>query len=294
MNINRTGMHTLFAASVYGTALAVPAVRASLPAGVNGTAAIPSPPIDCAASPAVRLSFGGTGSEDDTINFQAIGWTLGDGVWVPKVLAKGVLTLSATTMAVAGLDTAATLLVDTITDTIGLDGVIVRSPGGNRMADITIWPGNCQSITVETDLATGATAASCYFEMLDEASASTGYANLLNAAKEKINPATLEGQGGDVAAGSIGAIGVGDTTTVILAASSLRRSVTLTNLSTSVVYLAFGKSAVSGQGVPLAAAAGAGSVGGSYDVSGAMSKLAINGISDGAAKSVAFQVGSLS
>ena len=104
----------------------------------------------------------------------------------------------------------------------------------------------------------------------------------------------ITAQGGDVAAGSIGAAAVGATDTVVLAASAVRRSVTLTNLSTSVVYLAFGTAAVSGQGVPLAAAVGAGDVGGSYEVSGALSKLAINGISDGAAKSVAYQVGSLS
>jgi len=125
--------------------------------------------------------------------------------------------------------------------------------------------------------------------------------HLLSDANVRINPATEEGQtaastalGGDIAAGSIGAAAVGATTTVVLAASAVRRTVTLTNLSTSVVYLAFGTAAVSGHGVPLAAAVGAGDVGGSYEVSGALSKLAINGISDGASKSVAYQVGSVS
>ena len=118
--------------------------------------------------------------------------------------------------------------------------------------------------------------------------------HVLNDSSVRINPATLEGQGGDIAAGSIGAAAVGATTTVVLAASAVRRTVTLTNLSTSVVYLAFGAAAVSGHGVPLAAAVGAGDVGGSFEVSGAMAKLAINGISDGAGKSVAYQVGSLS
>ena len=196
MSVHRTGIHTLFAASTYTTALAVPAVTASLPTGANGTSSIPSPAIDMDHFPAVRFSFGGTATDNHTVNYQIIGWTLGGGVYVPKVLALGVVTLSATTMAVAGLDTAATLLADTITDTLGLSGVLIRNPGTSRMADITVWPANCQYVTVETDRGT-ATAASCYYEMLDEASAAMvnvegnlGNVGLLNAAETEINPAT--------------------------------------------------------------------------------------------------------
>jgi hypothetical protein len=191
---NRTGIHTLFAANTYTTSLAVPAVTASLPTGANTTAAI-----EMAQFPAVRLSFGGTDTDNQTVNYQIIGWTLGNGVYVPKVLALGLLTLSATTMVVAGLDTAATLLVDTITETLGLGGVLVRSPASERMADITVWPANCQYVTVETDRATGATAASCYYEMLDEGSAASvsatfegniGNVGLLNTSEVEVNPAT--------------------------------------------------------------------------------------------------------
>jgi hypothetical protein len=95
--------------------------------------------------------------------------------------------------------------------------------------------------------------------------------------------------GGGVTVGATGVASVGATTSVILAAAAGRRSVTLTNLSTSVVYVAVGAAAVSGQGIPLAAAAGAGSVGGSCDITGTEAALAINGISDGASKSVAYQ-----
>ena len=198
MSVNRTGIHTLYAASTYTTALAVPAVTASLPTGANGTSSIPSPAIEMAQSPAVRFSFGGTAVADNTINYQIIGWTTGNNVYVPKVLAAGVLTLSATTMAVAGLDTAATLLVDTITETMGLGGVVARSPGNDRMADITVWPGNCQYVTVECDCGTSTTA-SCYFEMLDEAASATvsgttdsGDVQVMNASLTVVNPSTEE------------------------------------------------------------------------------------------------------
>ncbi len=99
----------------------------------------------------------------------------------------------------------------------------------------------------------------------------------------------LEALGGGVTVGAADAVAVGATTTVVLAAATGRRSVTLTNLSTSVVYITVGAAAVSGKGIPLAAASGAGSVGGSCEISGAGAALAINGISDGAGKSVAYQ-----
>jgi len=100
----------------------------------------------------------------------------------------------------------------------------------------------------------------------------------------------LAAAGGGVTVGAIGAVNAGSSATaVVLAAATGRRSVTLTNLSTVVVYIAVGVAAESGKGIPLAAAAAAGSVGGSCDISGAGAALAINSYSVGAANSIAYQ-----
>ena len=300
--LNRTNIHVLYTASTATTAFATdgtaPLPLTTRPTGSIGTvngASAASPAIACEQAPAIRFTFAGVGNANTLFDYRIISWKHGSGVYLPKVVASGTATLGAMVMTAAGLDAVTAKLVDTLTDTIGLSEVSVSSPANNTLATLTVWPGGADCLTVETDLPAGspATSASVFWEVLDEAQASR-IVTVQNATGDSVNPATLEGQGGDVAAGSIGAAAVGATTSVVLAASAVRRSVTLTNLSTSVVYLAFGTAAVSGQGIPLAAAAGAGSVGGSYDVSGAMSKLAINGISDGAAKSVAYQVGSLS
>jgi len=247
MSVNRTGIHTLYAASTYTTALAVPSVTASLPTGANGTAAIPSPAIEMAQFPAVRFSFGGTATDNNTVNYQIIGWTTGNNVYVPKVLAAGVLTLSATTMAVAGLDTAATLLVDTITETMGLGGVVARSPGNDRMADITVWPGNCQYVTVECDCGTSATA-SCYFEMLDEA-ASAGNVGLLNSSP-------VEWRGNLIVSQASTGPTIGTTTSLALGANANRVYASFVNDADEDIYLAFGTNAVMNTGIMLEAGRG--------------------------------------
>ncbi len=301
MNISRNGLQALFVAETQNTAFPTdgssPVPLSVLPTGTGTSAAI-----ECGDRPAYRFIFGGTDAANETINYRVITWKLGNGVYLPRVVATGVATLGAMPMTVSGLDSTATLIADTITETLGTGGVMVRSPANNTCADITVWPGGDQYVTVESDRGTAATA-SCYFEPLDEAAAASimnnietnlGNVGILNTSETEINPATLASVAGDVDAGAIGTAAVGATTTVVLAAAAGRRNVIITNLSTSVVYLAFGTAAVSTHGVPLAAAVGAGDVGGSYEVAGALAALAINGISDGADKDVAYQTGSAS
>jgi hypothetical protein len=155
--VTRAGLQEVYTASTATTALPVdgssPVPQTARPTGTDGSAAK-----ECREWPTMRFVFGGTDAADETVNYRIIGWTKGDDVWHPQVLASGVFTLGAMAMTVVSLDTAATLLADTITDTIGLAGTIVRSPGLNTVADIVVRTSAADLITVETDLGTAASA----------------------------------------------------------------------------------------------------------------------------------------
>ena len=210
----RTACKALYTASTATTALPVdgsgpiPVVDTSEPTGTTGTvngASAASPAIHCNEWSAIRFIFGGTDAADETVNYRVIAWSRGPGLWLPQVVASGTATLGATAMTVTGLDTAATLLADTITETLGLQGSLVRSPVANAVADLTVWPGSAQLLTVETDLGTAA-AASVYWEGLDESASANvsasvnvnlGDVGVLNTSETAINPATSEAQGYD-------------------------------------------------------------------------------------------------
>ena len=111
--------------------------------------------------PVLRLIFGGTTTADQTINYQAIGWTpflvAGNTNWIPMILAKGLVTLGAT--AVPSGIAANCLFADTITDTFNKPGSSVRSPGDDSVATLDLDVRNCPIVTIETDRATGAASA---------------------------------------------------------------------------------------------------------------------------------------
>ena len=113
--------------------------------------------------PAVRLIFGGSDAENETINYQVILWSKGDAGattegWIPTVIASGVATLGALTYAVAGLGTSTYLVADTITNTARIGGVEAFSPANDRIASLVIPTRNATFIEVQTDLGTAATA----------------------------------------------------------------------------------------------------------------------------------------
>ena len=257
--MKRGDIRTLFAANTYTTPLAGKVPISTTPTGLSLGCSATTVPIDCENVPAIRFTFGGVGDDADVFNYQIFGWTPGPGVYVPKLLAKGVITLSATAMTVTGLDTAATKLVDSITETIGMGGTVIRIPGSNYVADLTLWPGNSKYLTVETDISTGApTSASCYWEVMDEAAAASivnnvdaniGNAGLLNVAETVINPATDASTGFLATAGTIGGITVGATTTVVLAAGATRQRVVLSNIGTERIDVALGTAAVADDGI---------------------------------------------
>ena len=203
----RTACKALYTASTATTALPVdgsgpiPVVDTSEPTGTTGTvngASAASPAIHCNEWSAIRFIFGGTDAADETVNYRVIAWSRGPGLWLPQVVASGTATLGATAMTVTGLDTAATLLADTITETLGLQGSLVRSPVANAVADLTVWAGSAQLLTVETDLGTAA-AASVYWEGLDESASANvsasvnvnlGDVGVLNTSEVPVDPAT--------------------------------------------------------------------------------------------------------
>ena len=162
MIISRTDMKPLFTASTATTALPTDG-SAPIP-----TVTKPTYAVDCSTAPAIRFVFGGTGNADTNINYRVLTWTLAGLTYVPSVIASGVATLGAMVMTTTDLDTAATKLCDTITNTMGTPGIIVQSPANNTMASIIVIPGASSFITVETDLGT-ATTASVYWQTVDEA-----------------------------------------------------------------------------------------------------------------------------
>ena len=162
MIISRTDMKPLFTASTATTAFPTDG-SAPIP-----TVTKPTYAVDCSTAPAIRFVFGGTGNADTNINYRVLTWTLAGLTYVPSVIASGVATLGAMVMTTTDLDTAATKLCDTITNTMGTPGIIVQSPANNTMASIIVIPGASSFITVETDLGT-ATTASVYWQTVDEA-----------------------------------------------------------------------------------------------------------------------------
>jgi len=161
-SVNRTNLKVLFTASTATTALATDG-SAPVP-----TSTKPSDAVDCEQAQGICFVFGGTDAADETINYRIVAWYFGSGVYLPMVVASGAATLGAMAMTVTGLDTAATLLADAITDTLTLGGNTVRSPANNCVADIVIQPGGAQFLTVDIDLGTAASA-SCYWTTVDEA-----------------------------------------------------------------------------------------------------------------------------
>ena len=122
--------------------------------------------------------------------------------------------------------------------------------------------------------------------------------HLQNTSDERINPATEDKQddivtavGGGVTVGAVGTAdtGVGESKE-LLAAATGRRSVILTNVSDTVVYIGVGTAAVSARGIPLAAAVDG--VGGTVEITGPAAALVINGYAS-AAKAVAYQTFSI-
>ena len=161
----RTDLKLLYAASAATAAFSVDG-STPLPTATRPTGTASHKAIDCGQFPAVRFIFAGTDAADETVNYQVVAWTYGCGVYIPHVIASGAYTLGAMPMTVAGLDTTATLLADTITDTLSMPGVLERSTAANTCCDLTVWPGGAQYLTVETDLGTAA-AASVYWQVTD-------------------------------------------------------------------------------------------------------------------------------
>lgn len=73
--------------------------------------------------------------------------------------------------------------------------------------------------------------------------------HLLNDSNVRIDPATDDSMGYTATAGAIGAVTVGATTTVVLAAGSTRQRVVLSNLGTERIDVAVGATAVAGSGI---------------------------------------------
>jgi predicted sugar kinase len=90
--------------------------------------------------------------------------------------------------------------------------------------------------------------------------------------------------GTNVAAGAVGNVSVGSSTTVVLAAGVKRERVVLTNDSDEKIYIAVGAAAESAKGIPLAANGGAVIL----TPSGGC-KLAINAICASGGKTLAYQ-----
>lgn len=111
---------------------------------------------------ALRLFFGGTDADNETVNYQVIGWYkmpfVDDGLpdlWTPHLLAKGAFTLGAS--AITGVTNGK--FADTITETLETTRRIINpSTPDNSVAELTIDTRNALLVTIETDLGTAASA----------------------------------------------------------------------------------------------------------------------------------------
>lgn len=172
---------------------------APVPVATEPTGAAGSQAVGVQDFPGVRFAFGGVGTANGEVNYRIILWEPSASGWYPTVTASGVFTLSAMAETLGDLDTAEALLADTITESLGKNGVAVISPANNSMASITVFPGSATHITVETKLSFDVTSASVYWAPVTQGEAASILANieanlgnvgLLNSAETEINPAT--------------------------------------------------------------------------------------------------------
>ena len=116
--------------------------------------------IDTRGQSVARIMFGGTDAADEAFNYQVIAWSqvIGQSAegWIPRVIAKGLVTLGADVYAVAGVGGATNFFADTITDTI-LDGATVYTVTDQR-AVLEVSVRDAERIEVQTDLTTAAKA----------------------------------------------------------------------------------------------------------------------------------------
>lgn len=146
--------------------------------------------------PVVRLVFGGTDTANQTINFQAIGWSRGTSttkteVWLPRVLAKGTAILGDAVYSATGtgLGTAASLFADTISESIGLSRVY--SPADETRAVLEVPLLNSERLEVQTDLGT-ALAADVFAQFGEPGLDAVRNVGLVNAAEVEIDPSEAQ------------------------------------------------------------------------------------------------------
>jgi hypothetical protein len=136
----------LIDSSTNASALANPAVSATRPS--TGC-------ISTGKHGYVRFLFGGTDTANETYSYQVIAWypfksPAGKVSWIPRVVAKGVVTLGAT---VAPTDLIATgLLADTITDTLATTRSSVASPTADLVGELRVPTDGAVYMSVEVSI----------------------------------------------------------------------------------------------------------------------------------------------
>jgi hypothetical protein len=121
--------------------------------------------------PVGTLWFLGTGSDGNTVNYRVYLWyrvhtTAGDG-YIPKFIGGGVYTLSTYVATVAQVGTPTDRFADTITDTSGLNKLLIHSPADNTPGHVEFDTQGASYIEVKTDLATGTTKATVLCQLGD-------------------------------------------------------------------------------------------------------------------------------
>ena len=118
-----------------------------------------------------RFIFAGTDAANEIIDYQIVGWMKYRRIdspqgtfWMPRLLAEGAITLGALALGADGADveSAAALIADAVTETIGLPGTDAHSPADDTIAVLELATDGCDLIEVETDLNTAATASVIY------------------------------------------------------------------------------------------------------------------------------------
>jgi hypothetical protein len=204
-------------ASTYNTALAFPSVLDVPPASdtATGISRIHTKGVN-----RLVVKFAGTDAANETFGYQIIGLsetvydTQGSAYFVPIRIGSGVATLGAKTYGATGasLGTAATLWVDTITDTATKSPYMtVFSPANDEVAEIVVDCGPFDYIYIQgsRDSATAATF-SIITQIYDSCAASTNIEDI-TLTGTGLSTAALQTTGNTSLASSLASISIADT-----------------------------------------------------------------------------------
>jgi len=148
------------------TALADPVPAAALPALYSAATGGTSGAVLTNGAEFATLNFGGSGDADKDFAYQVVLWKEARTIsganalaFIPELVASGVAKLGARTYTVDDIGATANKFADTVTETVGHELTVLRSPANDTMASLYVDVRNYVAIEVEIDRDAGSDAA---------------------------------------------------------------------------------------------------------------------------------------